>query len=141
MIRKYRQQDADRLIAIWRSASDLAHPFLSKSFQDEAQKLIREVYLPQAETMILEQNGTIQGFIALIGNTIGGLFVDPDAIGKGYGRALVDWAYAEKGPLEVEVFRDNPIGRRFYDRYGFVFKEEAIDEPSGFPIMRMTYRG
>jgi len=57
------------------------------------------------------------------------LYLDPDAIGTGLGRALYEHAMrdlAARGfdPLLVWAFRDNPLARRFYDRMGL-----AVDIP------------
>jgi len=52
---------------------------------------------------------------------------------------MVDKAVAEKGALTVEVFRENRIGRQFYDAYGFNRIAERIHEASGHPTLRMAY--
>jgi GNAT superfamily N-acetyltransferase len=51
------------------------------------------------------------------------LYLDPDAIGTGVGRALYEHAAADLrdrgfNPLVIWAFRDNPLARRFYDRMG-----------------------
>lgn len=120
MIRPYVSEDTDRILHVWRIASEFAHPFLSDAFHDMAASAIRDTYLPQAETYVIEVEETPVGFISLLDNHIGGLFLDPQFHGRGLGRALVDHAVRQKGPLTVEVFRENRIGRRFYDAYGFV---------------------
>ena len=119
MIRPYVSDDADAILHIWRTASEFAHPFLDDDFHDTAAVAIRDVYLPRAETFVAERDGAPVGFIALLENQIGGLFLDPTYHGQGLGRSLVDHAVKLKGPLTVEVFRDNKVGRRFYDAYGF----------------------
>nr|WP_321455285.1 GNAT family N-acetyltransferase [uncultured Cohaesibacter sp.] len=139
MIRKFKSEDTDAVIAIWRAASKLAHSFLSDTFMVEAEKLTRDVYLPQAQTWVYERDGTILGFIGLIDDYIGGLFVDPAYHGEGVGRALVDKAVAEKGALVVEVFVDNPIGRRFYASYGFTGDRQVLDPHSGFSLLQLSY--
>ncbi|WP_319497021.1 GNAT family N-acetyltransferase [uncultured Cohaesibacter sp.] len=139
MIRTFISEDTDAVIAIWRSASELAHAFLPAEFMHEAERLTREIYLPQAETWVYERNGVILGFIGLIDDYIGGLFVDPAHHGEGIGRALVDKAVAEKGSLAVEVFVDNAIGRRFYAAYGFQGENQVTDPHSGFPLLQLTY--
>jgi putative acetyltransferase len=98
------------------------------------------IYLPNAETWVLEEDQKPVGFIALIENEIGGLFLDPSLIGKGYGRKMVDHASALKGPLRVEVFKENAVGRPFYERYGFVYEEEYLHEPSGSVTLKMAMR-
>lgn len=138
MIRPYQSQDIDALIAIWEKANALAHPFLTKTFVAQVASDMRTLYLPNAETWIADKDGAAIGFIALLGNEIGGLFVDPSYIGKGYGRALVDHAFSLKGPLRVEVFRDNAVARPFYERYGFIFEEEYLHEPSGALTCKMA---
>lgn len=119
MIREYQIKDTDALVAVWRSASELAHPFLNEGFLAQEEKNLRTIYLPNAETWVVEDNETPIGFIALIEDEIGGLFLNPSFHGKGWGKAMVDHAVDLKGSLRVEVFERNTIGRRFYDRYGF----------------------
>ncbi len=103
---------------------------MQKGFVAEVERSIREDFLPISETYVLEDAGQVIGFVALMGKQIGGLFLDPACHGRGYGRALVDHAVGLKGPLKVEVFRDNQIGRPFYERYGFEFVEDELHAPS-----------
>lgn len=98
---------------------------------------MRELYLPNAETWIIEQNGKTVGFISLLENQIGGLFLEPDTIGRGLGKALVDHSVLLKGPLIVEVFKKNKIGRKFYDRYGFVKTDQYNHEPTNQVVIKM----
>lgn len=138
MIRRYQSEDTDDLIAVWREANALAHPFLPDDFVARVAEDMRHVYLPNAETWVIEQNGHLIGFIALIGDEIGGLFVDPAYHGKGFGKALVDHSVALKGPMRVEVFKRNAIGRPFYERYGFLLVKEYQHEGSGQLILKMA---
>lgn len=139
MIRKYEDKDIEAVVSIWRTASELAHPFLTKPFLDAEEESLRTIYIKVAETWLLEIEGKVVGFIALIGNEIGGLFLDPDLHGQGYGRTMVDMAVAEKGALEVDVFEKNAIGRRFYDAYGFRRIDEYVHDASGEVTIRMTF--
>lgn len=138
MIREYEPKDTEALISIWENANAMAHPFLSTTFVAQVKEDMRNVYLPNAETWVLEDNGHPIGFIAMVGNEIGGLFLDPTQHGKGSGRAMVDHIVALKGPLRVEVFKENAVGRPFYERYGFVFEEEFLHEQSGEVIIKMA---
>lgn len=139
MIRKYMHEDEDAVVSTWRVASELSQSFLTSEFLDEAADAIRNIYLLQAETRVTEIDGEVVGFIALVDNEIGGLFLHPRFHGRGLGKAMVDGAVAEKGPLQVEVFEKNKIGRRFYDAYGFVRSGEYIHEPTGEVMIRMTF--
>lgn len=138
MIRAYVPEDDDALLAIWRDANALAHPFLAPAFVAQVAHDMRAIYLPNAETWVTEVEGAPVGFIALLGNEIGGLFLAPARHGQGLGRAMADHAVALKGPLCVEVFEDNAIGRAFYDRYGFVGAGAYLHEPSGAMTLRMA---
>jgi putative acetyltransferase len=105
---------------IWENANAMAHPFLPEAFVTQVKEDMRNVYLPNAETWVFEANGQPIGFTAMIGNEIGGPFLDPAQHGKGAGRAMGDHIVALKGPLRVEVFKEDAVGRPFYERYGFV---------------------
>ena len=54
------------------------------------------------------------GFISLLGDEVGGLFVAPTWHRQGIARALVDHARASRDHLELEVFEANEIGRAFW---------------------------
>lgn len=137
MIREYEKKDLEDLLEAWYSASKVAHPFLSEDFLKEERKNLATDHLPKAETWVYEQNGTVIGFIALIGNEVGGIFLDPKFHGKGFGRAMMDHARSIRDVLELDVFKDNSIGRNFYKKYGFIEEYEYLHKESGFMQLRL----
>ncbi len=140
MIRPYVSRDADRILRIWRKASEYAHPFLGDDFHDMAATAIRDVYLPKAETYVAEIEGSPVGFISLLDTYIGGLFLDPAFHRRGLGTALVDHAVGQKGPLSVEVFKENKSARKFYEAYGFRQTEEYFHELSQQVSVKMAMK-
>lgn len=140
MIRAYRESDLNELIEVWYRASLIAHPFLDESFLQVERKRIGEVYMPLAETRVYEQENRVVGFISLIGNEVGAIFVLPSHQGQGIGRALMDHARTLQNKLELDVFKANSIGRRFYDRYGFEFVREHRHPDTGYLLHRLRLR-
>ena len=137
MIRKYQPQDCEKLLNVWDRASAQAHPFLSQAFLDLERRNIPEVYLPRAETWVWEAEGRVVGFVSLLGNEVGALFVDPAFQRSGIGRALIDRARALRGELEVEVFEKNLPGRAFYARLGFALIYRKSHDQTGFKLLRL----
>ncbi len=138
-IRPYQSPDLNDLLSSWERASRLAHGFMPESFFDQERHNIPSLYLPNADTWVAVVEHRVVGFIALIGNEVGGLFVDPQYHGTGCGKALMDKAQVLHGELEVRVFHDNVLGRRFYRHYGFVVVGEEIFEPTSHRILRMVF--
>ena len=138
MIRKYQAKDLEDVLVAWAAASAVAHPFLSDEFLAEERQNIANVYLPKAETWVCELDGRVVGFISLLGNEVGAIFVDPKVHGVGIGRALMDHARGLREELEVEVFKANVIGRAFYARYGFELMQEKVHDQTGLDVMRLT---
>ena len=139
MIRKYRAEDQEDLLDTWFAASSLAHPFLKPDFQAQERINIRDIYLPNTETWVYEENGTFLGFVSMLGNEVGAIFLLPEHHGRGIGRQLMDCVAEFHPVLEVEVFKRNNIGRAFYDRYGFVPFKEHMHEETGEVLIRMSY--
>jgi putative acetyltransferase len=50
MIRQYQESDLRDVLSVWEEASQIAHPFLSKEFQDQVRHDIPALYLPNAHT-------------------------------------------------------------------------------------------
>lgn len=138
-IRAYQDNDLDDLLIAWEKASRLAHHFMSEEFFEKERRNIPTVYLPNADTWVAVVDNKAVGFIALIGNEVGGFFVDPDFQGSGLGRALMDKVQALQNDLVVEVFKENSVGRRFYVRYGFKIIEEKIWEETGNSLLGMAF--
>jgi putative acetyltransferase len=136
-IREYKADDLDGVMSSWEHANDLAHSFLPKAFVDKVRQDIPNLYLPNAETWVADYDGTVAGFIALIGNEIGAVFVEPKFHSSGIGRALVGKAQELRGDLEVEVFELNAIGCKFYSKYGFSLMSESIHEDTGNKVLRL----
>ena len=140
MIREYQQADLDDLLDTWEAASAVAHDFLEEKFLQQERHNIPNLYLPNAETWVWEVGESVVGFIALIGNEVGAIFVDPAHHGTGAGRALMDKARSLRGELELEVFERNTLGRRFYEAYGFELMHKKVHEPTGLTVMRLQLK-
>lgn len=138
-IRKYRETDVESVLSAWENTQKLAHPFLPEDFQNQEKINIRELYLPNADTWVVEDDNQVVGFIALIGNEIGGLFVQPTHHGRKLGKMMVDKAQELHGDIVVEVFEKNSIGRKFYSQYGFTFLEEKVHDQTGEPLLRLEF--
>ena len=137
MIRPYQHDDTDAVVDVWRAASLRAHPFVEGPFLDQEADNMRNVYLAIAETFVTEVNGEVVGFIAMIDNEIGGLFLHPAHHGRGRGRSMVDHVRAKRQILTVEVFKKNTIGRRFYESYGFRQVGSSLHPPTGEQVLKL----
>lgn len=137
MIREYRKSDLAAVLKVWASASAVGHPFLTDEFLATERRNIADRYLPAAETWVWETDGRVVGFVSLVGNEVGGLFVHPTLHGRGIGRALVDHVRGLRDELEVEVFKDNASGRAFYRACGFIELHEEIHVETGLAVVRL----
>jgi putative acetyltransferase len=138
-IRQYKNSDLDAVLSSWEAATRLAHPFMTDAFIAQERINITEIYMPNTDTWVAESDGQVKGFIALMGNEVGAIFLQPEYHGQGLGKALMDKAQALHGDLEVEVFKENSIGRKFYSKYGFEYMEEKLHEPTGQQVLRLKF--
>lgn len=139
-IRACRPADLQPLFDIWLSASRVGHPFLNEADLASQGQLVRDIYLPKAENWVAECDGQPVGFIGLLDNFIGGLFVTPAAHGLGLGSRLIEHAASIKGDLDVEIYADNPMAPGFYGRNGFVEIERRPTDDEGRPLTIIRMR-
>lgn len=137
MLREYVASDLEDYMATWEAASKLAHPFLTDEFHKQVGHDIRHIYLAMTDSWVWETDDRVVGFVSLMGNEIGGLFVQPSHHRQGIAKALVDHARSVRTRLKVEVFKDNQIGRDFYSKYGFVPVAEKLHDDSGFFVLQL----
>lgn len=138
-IRQYKVSDLEAVLNSWEVATRLAHPFMTDEFIAQERTNVAEIYMPNTDTWVAELEGEVKGFIALMGNEVGAIFLQPNCHGQGVGKALMDKAQEIHGNLEVEVFKVNNIGRNFYSEYGFEQLEEKLHEPTGQQVLRLKF--
>ncbi|ANK73669.1 MULTISPECIES: GNAT family N-acetyltransferase [Ensifer] len=134
MIRAYRAADLEELSAIWFEASITAHAFVGEARLREQRLLIETVYLPNAETWVAIRDGEPAGFVSLLDDFIGGLFVSPRHQGAGIGRLLVSHALQLKGQLRLEVYTANSQAYAFYENLGFEEQSRRSEDDEGLPF-------
>ncbi|WP_101759578.1 GNAT family N-acetyltransferase [Oceanicoccus sp. KOV_DT_Chl] len=139
IIRQYKAADLQPVLDSWEVSTRMAHQFMTDDFIAQERKNVADIYLPNTDTWVAVIDDEVKGFIALMGNEVGAIFLQPECHGKGIGKALMDKAQSLHGDLEVEVFKENVIGRKFYARYGFKFMEEKLHQPTGQQVLRLRY--
>jgi putative acetyltransferase len=137
VIRPYADHDLDRVLDVWYRASVLAHPFLTDAFLETERPAIAHKWLPMSETIVCEIDGTVVGFLSLVGNEVGGIFIAPEHQRSGIGRALMDTARSSRPYLELSVFEANLGARHFYEDYGFVLVRKQPNAETGLPELRL----
>jgi putative acetyltransferase len=132
--------DVPRLFEIWRGAVLATHHFLSPDDFAEIERLVRDDYLPAAQFTVAADGGRVLGFMGLTAAHVDALFVDPAAHGRGVGRALIEAARRERGPLTVDVNAQNASGAGFYEKMGFrqTGRSETDDAGRPYPILHLA---
>ncbi|MGI9645479.1 MAG: GNAT family N-acetyltransferase [Ilumatobacteraceae bacterium] len=119
VVRPARPDDTDEIVEVWYEASKIAHDFMGEEFLERERGEVAKHWLPVAETTVVESDGRVVGFVSLVGNEVGGLFVHPEYQGRGIGRTLIEHSRAVRTYLELGVFEANARARHFYGACGF----------------------
>jgi putative acetyltransferase len=141
VLRAYAEDDLEAVLDVWYEASVVAHSFLPDEFFEAERDNIATLWLPASETIVSTIAGSVEGFLSLNGNEVGGIFVHPDAQSRGVGRALMDDARTRRPFLELSVFEANTQARRFYEAYGFRVVGREVDDQLGHPELRPRLDG
>ena len=83
MIRKYEESDLNLVLAVWYSASQVGHSFLSEAFFETERELMSTVFLPNAETWVFERDGPVLGFIRWVAMKLVAFSLMPPIMGRG----------------------------------------------------------
>ncbi|PNO79188.1 acetyltransferase [Citrobacter koseri] len=140
-IRRSRQDEGEKLIAIWCRSVDATHHFLSASYRSELKELVRS-FLPEAPlwVAVTEQDEPI-AFMLLTGQHMDALFVDPDVRGCGVGKLLVEHAITLAPELTTNVNEQNEQAVGFYKKMGFKVtgRSEVDDLGRPYPLLNLIH--
>ncbi|MCW3098798.1 MAG: Acetyltransferase [Chthonomonadaceae bacterium] len=140
MIRPYQISDTESIIEVWHAAAVIAHDFVPDAFWQTERDALRNTYLDVAETCVYVTDDRVVGFLSLLGDEIGGLFILPAYQGQGIGTRLVQHARTIRGDLFLRVFKRNVRAIHFYESCGFVAAEENLHEPTSCILLTMRSR-
>jgi ribosomal protein S18 acetylase RimI-like enzyme len=133
IIRPYRPEDFEPVNHVWRRARVTAFPAFQARSGHTAQDdrgYFRNVILVENSVLVAEVDGRVIGFMAMAGDLIAHLYVDPDSQGRGIGTSLIACAKS-RSPSSLRLFtlETNVIGRGFYERRGFRAAGFGISPP------------
>lgn len=143
MIRDYTPADLEPVVSVWFTVAKAAYHFLSDDVIQSIRNDIEHKYLPSpaAHTWVCEQDKELVGFITLIDNVVGGLFVLPDYQHIGIGKALIEHAKVTRKTISLDVLKESTKVLRFYERCGFIPTKQGICPITSLPTVTMELTG
>lgn len=131
------------LLAVWRSAVQATHHFLSQADFDTLQRDIPALYFPMVDLYYIHgETQTPAAFMGISGDKLEMLFVGADWREKGLGSVLLSHAVEKLGVTKVDVNEQNEQAVGFYKHYGFEVVGRTACDGQGrpYPILEMERR-
>jgi len=132
----------DILLDIWELSVRATHHFLKEANILFFKQTIHEhKYFELVELVcVRNENNKILGFMGTDADSLEMLFVHPDAIGKGVGKALMNYALNTLKVSKVDVNEQNQQAYQFYLHHGFKVVNRSETDGTGkpFPILHLV---
>ncbi|ABR47710.1 GCN5-related N-acetyltransferase [Alkaliphilus metalliredigens QYMF] len=123
------EEEMNKIMEIWKTSTIQAHQFIPKEYWLKNYEIVKEKYVPMAETYVCLDENEIKGFISIIqGEYIGALFVDIHCQAKGIGGELIEYVKEIYDSLTLGVYKENKKAVTFYEKVGFIKKCEKLNE-------------
>ncbi|EMN8584420.1 N-acetyltransferase [Klebsiella aerogenes] len=140
MIQRWNATETGPLLELWLDSTIYAHPFIAESYWRESLEVVRDVYLPAAATWVWQDDDVLKGFVSVMDSRfVGALFVAPQAIRHGIGRALLDEVKQHYDWLSLEVYQKNVRAVNFYHAQGFRIEDCAWQDDTQHPTWIMHW--
>ena len=128
-----------QLVDVWERSVRKTHAFLS---EEEIAEI--KLFVPQAlksvDTLVVAKRDDVPvGFMGVQDGRLEMLFLDPEARGRGLGRALLTYGIEQLGVNELTVNEQNPQAVGFYEHLGFKThrRTETDEEGRPYPLLYM----
>jgi GNAT superfamily N-acetyltransferase len=131
-IRRMRPGEVESVVRLWRRSRDASQPWLEARMGHTAEDDMRffEGAIVPGNDVWVAIDAEVVGFLAIKGERLGWLYVDPPAQGKGVGTALLDKAKAlSPEGLTLHTHQRNAGARAFYERRGFRAVRFGVSPP------------
>jgi len=138
IIRLYKPEDFDDITRLWFEAEKVAMPKLMERMGhtlEDAREYFSRVVVTENQVWVYERDGIPLGFLAIQGDFIDRLYVDPAWHRQGIGQALLMKA-RKLLPKHMWLYThaENKMARAFYEKNGFVAEKFGVSpEPESEP--------
>lgn len=130
-----------RLLELWETSVRATHHFLKEEDIVFFRKTIQDndIFSLVNLLCVRDRNGMIHGFMGTSGDSLEMIFLAPEAMGKGVGRALLTYAMKELKVTRVDVNEQNLAALSFYEHFGFKVMSRSDVDGTGkpYPILHM----
>ena len=145
IIRLYKFEDFDDITLLWFEAEKVAMPKLMARMQhtlEDAREYFSRAVVAEDQIWVYELAGVALGFLAIQGEFIDRLYVNPAYHRQGIGHALLMKA-RQLLPKHMWLFTHaaNKMARSFYEKNGFVAEKYGVSpEPESEPDVEYHWR-
>jgi ribosomal protein S18 acetylase RimI-like enzyme len=145
IIRLYKTEDFDDITRLWFEAETVAMPKLMARMNytiEDAREYFQRAVVAEDQIWVYEHNGIPLGFLAIQGEFIDRLYVDPAYHREGIGQALLMKA-RQLLPKHMWLYTHvaNKMARAFYEKNGFVVEKFGVSpEPESEPDVEYHWR-
>ena len=129
----------DKLYIVWEKSVRASHLFLTENDIVNISKYVKQALIVIKHLIVVSINNEFIGFMGIDNRKLEMLFLDPDAVGNGIGRKLIEYGISNYNINEVSVNEQNINAYGFYEHMGFrVYNRSEYDElGNNFPILYM----
>ena len=126
------------LIKVWEESVRSSHHFLSEEDLRYYRSRIYDIYFQAVELYVIRRPYVV-AFIELSDDMVEMLFVLPTEKDKGYGTALLNYAFEGKHIRKIDVNEQNVEAYRFYLRRGYkiIGRDEKDADGKPYPIIHL----
>ena len=133
VVRRYRPDDFDAVNDLWRRARlDAVPDFQARKGHtaEEDRAYFRNVVLVKNDVWVLDVGGRPAAFMAIAGDFIDQLYVDPGHQRRGLGTVLLTYARTlSPAGLRLYTLQVNTGAQAFYAKRGFVLVRAGVSPP------------
>ena len=119
LLRSAQPADAPSVTRVFQAARDHSLAFLPRLHTDAEDHAFFAKAVASGGVTVVEVGGEVVAFLALDGDVIDHLYVDPAHHRQGHGSALLAYAKTQSEQLELWVFQRNHGAIAFYEAHGF----------------------
>lgn len=147
IIKEIKKEDRDfnlieDILKVWEDSVKKTHLFLSDNEIENIKTYVPDMLIKIPYLIVMENNGSIIGFMGMGERKLEMLSLSPVEMGKGIGKRLIKHGMNKYFINELCVNEQNPNAKVFYEHMGFfVYKRDELDEQGNpYPILHMKLK-